>query len=82
MGLKEEDMNLVPESNLSSEVKILPLVVEKALASFSEEEKAEVLSLSEAIDVTKLENVMGYGSQAIKTNFEQCGSILKDERRI
>ena len=59
---------------------ILPLNWQKALEKFSEEEQQEIAELSAKIDVTKIENVMLYGSTPLKETFEQCGKFLKDER--
>lgn len=52
----------------------------KALASYTEQEQKEILELAAAIDVRKIDNVMSYGSVALKATFEQCGAFLKDER--
>lgn len=52
----------------------------KALASYTKQEQKEIMELASAIDVRKIENVMSYGSTALKATFEQCGEFLKDER--
>lgn len=52
----------------------------KALASYTEQEQKEIMELASAIDVRKIDNVMSYGSVALKATFEQCGAFLKDER--
>lgn len=52
----------------------------KALASYTQKEQKEIMELASAIDVRKIENVMSYGSTALKATFEQCGEFLKDER--
>lgn len=59
---------------------VVPLNCQAALASYTEAEQQEVLTLADSIDVKKIENVMSYGSVALKTTFEQCGKFLKDER--
>lgn len=59
---------------------VVPLNCQAAFASFTEAEKQEILSLADSIDVTKIENVMAYGSVALKSTFDQCGEFLKDER--
>ena len=59
---------------------VKPLNCELALANFTEAEKQEIMALADAIDVTKIENVMNYGSDALRATFEQCGKFLKDER--
>ena len=59
---------------------VVPLNCQAALASFTEAEQNEILSLADSIDVRKVENVMSYGSVALKRTFEQCGKFLKDER--
>lgn len=59
---------------------VLPLNYDQALASYTEAERQEIVALSESIDVRKIENVMSYGSVALKRTFDQCGSFLKNER--
>lgn len=59
---------------------IVPLNCQQALASYTEEERQEILALADSIDVKKTDNVMSYGSTALKRTFEQCGNFLKDER--
>lgn len=59
---------------------VIPLNYEQALATYSEKERQEILELANSIDVRKTENVMSYGSIALKRTFDQCGSFLKDER--
>ncbi len=59
---------------------VLPLNYEQALASYTEDERKEIVALSESIDVRKIENVMSYGSVALKRTFDQCGNFLKNER--
>lgn len=81
MEMNEENLNLVPEPNVAQNVKIVPLNVEDAFKTFTEKQKEDVLKLADSIDVTQLENVLSYGSSVIKENFNQCGGILKAERR-
>ncbi len=59
---------------------IVPINYQQALASYSEEDRQEILNLAASIDVRELDKVMSYGSIAMKRTFEQCGSFLKDER--
>jgi len=59
---------------------VLPIDCEKALASYTEQEQVEIMDLASSIDVRKIDNVMSYGSVALKATFEQCGAFLKDER--
>ena len=63
-----------------TEQDVKPLNYEAALSCFSDEEKQEIIRLAEEIDVHRIENVMNYGSVALKATFEQCGRFLKDER--
>lgn len=73
----EKDMKIAPESDKVSDVNIVPINSKKALESYTEEERAEVLSLAQNIDVRKIENVMGYGSNILTKTFEQCRSFSK-----
>lgn len=59
---------------------VVPLNYQQALASYTEAERQEIVALANSIDVRKIENVMSYGSTALKRTFDQCGSFLKDER--
>lgn len=59
---------------------IVPINYQQALASYSEEDRQEILNLAASIDVRELDKVMSYGSIAMKRTFEQCGNFLKDER--
>lgn len=59
---------------------VVPLNCQQALANYPEAEQQEILALADSIDVRKTENVMNYGSVALKKTFDQCGSFLKDER--
>lgn len=58
---------------------VIPLNCQAALASYSAEEQAEILALSDEIDVRKLDNVMSYGAAPLKDVFEQCGEYLKSQ---
>lgn len=59
---------------------VVPLNCQAALDSFSDVERQEILALADSIDVKRIENVMNYGSAALKMTFDQCGKFLKDER--
>lgn len=59
---------------------VLDIDYAKAFASYTEQEQKEIMELANAIDVRKIDNVMRYGSVALKATFEQCGAFLKDER--
>ncbi len=59
---------------------VIPLNYEQALATYSEQERQEILELADSIDVRKTENVMSYGSIAMKRTFEQCKAFLKEEK--
>lgn len=58
---------------------VVQLNIEKALASYPESERQEIITLSEQIDVKKTENIMNYGLNVLMTTFEQCGNFLKSE---
>lgn len=64
----------------TSQTEVIPINYQKALASYSEEERQEILALADSIDVTRSDNVMNYGAIAINDTFEQCGRILKATR--
>lgn len=75
----------VNEIGINVQVPVVPQDVvdidyEKALASYTEQEQNEIMQLASTIDVRKIDNVMSYGSVALKATFEQCGAFLKDER--
>lgn len=59
---------------------VVPINYQQALASYTEQERQEIIALADNIDVRKIENVMSYGSVPLKKTFDQCGSFLKDER--
>lgn len=63
-----------------TQAEIVSLDYQKALASFKEEEQREILALADSIDVTRTDNVMSYGANAIKDTFDQCGKILKEAK--
>lgn len=64
----------------ATEADIVPLNCKQALASYPEAERQEILELADSIDVRKTENVMNYGSIALKRTFDQCGGFLKNEK--
>lgn len=94
MSKKGSNSNQTPnlEANLKEGALTVPEIVEKegsdieelnypvAFEKYSDDEKAEILALSEAIDLKKLDNIMDYGSAALVKTFQQCGEFLKDER--
>ena len=57
---------------------VLDIDYAKAFASYTEQEQKEIMELAQAIDVRKIDNVMSYGSVALKATFVQCGAFLKD----
>jgi len=59
---------------------IAPLNYEAALAAYSPEEQKEIVDLSASIDVRRIDNVMHYGGSVLKSTFDQCGALLKEER--
>lgn len=59
---------------------VVPLNYEVALASYSPEEQQEIMDLSASIDVRRIDNVMHYGGAVLKSTFDQCGALLKEER--
>lgn len=74
-----ENLDVQAEA-VPTQTDVAPINYQKALASYSEEERQEILALADSIDVTRSENVMGYGATAIKDTFEQCGRILKEAK--
>lgn len=74
-----ENLDVQAEA-VPTQTDVAPINYQKALASYSEEERQEILALADSIDVTRSENVMGYGATAIKDTFEQCGKILKEAK--
>lgn len=74
-----ENLDVQAEA-VPTQTDVAPINYQKALASYSEEERQEILALADSIDVTRSENVMGYGAIAIKDTFEQCGRILKEAK--
>lgn len=59
---------------------VVPLNYEAALASYSPEEQKEIMDLAASIDVRRIDNVMHYGGSVLKSTFDQCGALLKEER--
>jgi len=59
---------------------VVPLNCEAALRSYTEEERKEIIALSEAIDITEVDKAMNYGAEPLRRTFSQCGEFLKDER--
>ena len=59
---------------------IVPLNYELAFKSYSQEEQQEIIALADSIDVTKIDNVMQYGSQVAQMAFSQAGEFLKRKR--
>ena len=59
---------------------VVPLNYEAALASYSPEEQKEIVDLAASIDVRRIDNVMHYGGSVLKSTFDQCGALLKEER--
>lgn len=75
-----ENIGVIVEVVPTSQTEVIPINYQKALASYSEEERQEILALADSIDVTRSDNVMSYGAIAIKDTFEQCGRILKEAK--
>lgn len=61
-------------------VNVPPLNYEAALSCYTDAERAEIIALSDAIDVRKIENVMNYGNSVLKKTFDSCGEFLKSEK--
>lgn len=59
---------------------VLPLNYQKALSRYSEEERQEIVTLANSIDVRQVDKVMSYGSASLKATFTQCGAFLKKEK--
>lgn len=70
----------MPVIQAGSTTQVVPINYQTALATYPEEEQREIMALADSIDVTKLDNVMHYGSTALKSTFEQCGEFLKNKR--
>lgn len=64
----------------SAQANVAPLNYEAALSCYTEAERAEIVALSDAIDVRKIENVMNYGNSVLKKTFDNCGDFLKSEK--
>ncbi len=73
----KNDIKITPEGEKMSNVNVVPINSKKALESYTEEERREVLDLAQNIDVRKIENVMVYGSNILTKTFEQCRSSIK-----
>lgn len=80
MEKNNPETNQMPEVVDTTNLEIVPIETEKALAKMSDEDKEKVLALADKIDVLKLENIMNYGSSALVRTFDQCGTFLKNER--
>lgn len=61
-------------------VNVPPLNHEAALSCYTDAERAEIIALSDAIDVRKIGNVMNYGNSVLKKTFDSCGEFLKSEK--
>ena len=55
----------------------------KAFASYTEQEQKEIMELANAIDVRKIDNVMSYGSVALKATLNNVGlsSKMREEAK-
>ncbi len=79
--MRTNDFEETMQTEVATKVtQVVPINCEAAMRSFSKAEKKEILALADQIDVTRLENVMNYGSLPLRKTFEQCGSFLEDER--
>ena len=58
---------------------VVPLNAKAAFEVLTPDEQKEVSQLADSIDVTRIENVMAYGSEVLRKTFEQCGQFLKSE---
>ena len=59
---------------------VVPLNIEKALASYTEAERKEIMDLANQIDVRKVDNLMNYASNVLLGTFDACGEFLKNEK--
>ena len=66
-------------TQVDGKAKVPPINVEAAFNALTPEEQQEVSQLADSIDVTRLDNVMAYGSEVLRKTFEQCGQFLKSE---
>lgn len=65
---------------VETETDIVPLNYQAAWKYYSEQEKQEITTLSNQIDVRDIEHVLQYGSSALTNTFEQCGEFLKTRK--
>ena len=66
-------------TQVDGKANVPPINVEAAFNALTPEEQQEVNQLADSIDVTRLDNVMAYGSEVLRKTFEQCGQFLKSE---
>ena len=66
-------------TQVDGKTNVPPINVEAAFNALTPEEQQEVNQLADSIDVTRLDNVMAYGSEVLRKTFEQCGQFLKSE---
>lgn len=66
-------------TQVDGKANVPPINVEAAFNALTPEEQQEVSQLADSIDVTRLDNVMAYGSEVLRKTFEQCGQFLKSE---
>lgn len=66
-------------TQVDGKAKVPPINVDAAFNALTPEEQQEVSQLADSIDVTRLDNVMAYGSEVLRKTFEQCGQFLKSE---
>ena len=66
-------------TQVDGKTNVPPINVEAAFNALTPEEQQEVSQLADSIDVTRLDNVMAYGSEVLRKTFEQCGQFLKSE---
>ena len=66
-------------TQVDGKTNVPPINVEAAFNVLTPEEQQEVSQLADSIDVTRLDNVMAYGSEVLRKTFEQCGQFLKSE---
>jgi len=59
---------------------VVPLNIDKALASYTEAERKEIMDLANQIDAKKVDNLMNYASNVLLGTFEASGEFLKNEK--
>lgn len=59
---------------------VVPLNIDKALASYTEAERKEIMDLANQIDAKKVDNLMNYASNVLLGTFDACGEFLKNEK--